>query len=60
MKYKLVVCKKKGGSKLNTLEKDVNELLKQGYKPKGGVSVSKSNGLEIWTQALIKLKKNEH
>ena len=54
MKYKLVVCKKKGGSKLNTLEKDVNELLKQGYKLQGGVSVSKSNGLEIWTQAMVK------
>ena len=54
MKYKLVVCKKKGGSKLNTLENDVNELLKQGYKLQGGVSVSKSNGLEIWTQAMVK------
>ena len=54
MEYKLVVCKKKGGSKLNTLEKDVNELLKQGYKLQGGVSVSNNNKYDIWTQAMVK------
>ena len=49
MEYKLVVCKNDF-----TLEKDVNELLKEGWKLQGGVCISYFRKRRHYSQAMVK------
>ena len=57
MEYKLVICKNDF-----VLEREVNELLKEGWKCQGGVSISlqkgeftqKENIIKNYTQAMVK------
>lgn len=52
MRYKIVV----GDGQYDLLNK-VNDSIKNGWRPQGGVSYSSSGAFrEIWTQAMVKEK----
>ena len=59
MEYQVVISSEKTAFEAsNKLEKEVNSLIKRGYKPLGGVSVSRSDTdymqMIVMSQAMIK------